>query len=127
MVPSAASLLTDWVPQDAMISALGSLKINAFGLTLACNFPGIYAREARVPVPRISLTPEEEFLRDLQLDELAERTLSTVSSLRSVVVMMVAHRTRGPAAAALGEAVGTGLRTYTMAKAYGLLHGTVAR
>lgn len=110
-----------------MISALEPLKITAFGLTFACNFPGVYPREARGPVPRISLTPDEKFLRDLQLDELAEKTLTTVGSLRSVVVMMIAHRTRGPAAAALGEAVGTELRTYTMAKAYGLLHGTAAR
>ncbi len=109
-----------------MISALEPLKITAFGLTLACNFPGPYPREARGPAPRIFLTPEEEFLRDLQLDELAEKILSTVGSLQSVVVMMIAHRTRSPAAAALGQIVGTELRTYTMAKAYGLLHGTVS-
>ncbi|EIW65359.1 uncharacterized protein TRAVEDRAFT_42733 [Trametes versicolor FP-101664 SS1] len=109
---------------SAMISALKPLTISAFGIMIICNFPGPYPREAGVPVPRISLTAEEEFLNGLQLDELAERILHAVSSLQTVAVMMVAHRTRGPAAAALGAHSGTELRTYKLAKAHGLLPGS---
>lgn len=124
MLPCAAFLLTKCTPQSAMISALKPLTISAFGIMIICNFPGPYPREAGVPVPRISLTAEEEFLNGLQLNELAERILHTVSSLQTVAVMMVAHRTRGPAAAALGAHSGTELRTYKLAKAHGLLPGS---
>ncbi|KAI0362949.1 hypothetical protein BV20DRAFT_984110 [Pilatotrama ljubarskyi] len=88
---------------NAMVDALRPLQIRAFGLTLACNFAGPSTQETGIPASRVSLTPAEVFLRDLNLDDLARRIRTAVSSLDDVAVSMVAHRTRGLASAVLGK------------------------
>ncbi|KAI0816890.1 hypothetical protein BC628DRAFT_1334075 [Trametes gibbosa] len=112
---------------DAMIAALKPLEIQSLGLMLVCNFPGPLPRECANPAVQVSLSPEETFLKDLGLETLAGRLRTAVGSLPNVVVLIYGHRTRAPAAVAVGDVrKNAELRTYKMAEMYRLLPGVAA-
>ncbi|KAI0654801.1 hypothetical protein C8Q70DRAFT_1057994 [Cubamyces menziesii] len=91
---------------DSLINALQPLSIERFGLCLGCNFRGVYPYERGMPASAVSLTRSEEYLRDLELNSLAQRIHGSVAALKSVVVMMMGHRTRAAEVVAVGDRTG---------------------
>ena len=59
-----------------------------------------------MPASAVSLTRSEEYLRDLELNSLAQRIHGSVAALKSVVVMMMGHRTRAAEVVAVGDRTG---------------------
>ncbi|KAH9887390.1 hypothetical protein C8Q73DRAFT_668881 [Cubamyces lactineus] len=91
---------------NSLVKALQPLKIERFGLCLGCNFRGVYPYERGMPASAVPLTRSEEYLRDLELNSLAQRIHESVAALKSVVVVMMGHRTRAAEMVSVGDRAG---------------------
>ncbi|KAI0655352.1 hypothetical protein C8Q70DRAFT_923853 [Cubamyces menziesii] len=78
---------------DALIQGISQTSITSFGVTLCCF--GLQAElGARKPKGEVDLCPAEQYLQDLNFDELAIRIREAVPTLKTVTISLIGHSTR---------------------------------